>query len=91
MSDGWRLKMMGNEWAFTRSVCAVAPYNDDIAYAMRWTDETLTVYLKASGIEDAVLTDFDEVSYICNLGFANSLASVRNEQWPRVKMAATKG
>ena len=90
MSDGWRLKMMGNEWAYTRSVCAVAPFNDDIAYAMRWSDESLAVYLRASGIEDAVLTDFDEVSYICNTGFANSLASVRNEQWPRVKIAASK-
>ena len=85
LSDGWRVKMMGNEWAFTRSVCSVAPHDGDVAYAMRWSDESLAVYMKASGIEDSVLTDFDEVSFICNTGFANSLRWVQNEQWPKLK------
>jgi hypothetical protein len=92
MSDGWRTRMMGNEWANTRSVCGVVKFDGDIAFAMSfsWGNYPLNVSLKASGIEDSLLTDFDEVSYICNQGFANSLASVRNEQWPRVKAAASK-
>jgi hypothetical protein len=90
IGDGWRVRMMGNEWAFTRSVCAVAKHNHDIAYAMRWSDESLAVYMQASGIENALLTDFDEVSYICNRGFASSLKAVRDEQWPKLSVTVKK-
>ena len=92
IGDGWRLRMMGNEWANTRSVCGVAKHMGDIAFAMSfsWGDFPLNVSLKASGIEDSVLTDFDEVSFICNQGFADSLAWVRGEQWPKLKLPAKK-
>lgn len=88
MGDGWRIRMMGNEWAFSRSACAVTPYKGDIAYAARWhagvggaEDGRLTVYLQASGIEDEWLTDFDEVGFLFRQGLANSLKAVQNEQW----------
>ncbi|MEQ1822030.1 MAG: M12 family metallo-peptidase [Fimbriimonadaceae bacterium] len=88
MSDGWRTKMLGNEWANTRSVCGVTNYQGDIAYAVRWhagvggaEDARLSVSLRASGIENEWLTDFDEVGYIFKTGLASSLQSVRDEQW----------
>ncbi|MEI8283025.1 MAG: M12 family metallo-peptidase, partial [Armatimonadota bacterium] len=37
LSDGWRVKMMGNEWANTRSVCGVAVHDGDIAFAMSFS------------------------------------------------------
>ena len=92
IGDGWRLRMMGNEWANTRCVCGVTKHEGDIAFAMSfsWGSFPTNVALKASGIEDTLLTDCDEISFVCNRGFSNSLASVRNEQWPRIKIAASK-
>ncbi len=92
MSDGWRTKMMGNEWANTRSVCGVAVHDGDIAFAMSfsWGSFPLNVSLKASGIENSLLTDFDEIGFVTQRGFAESLQWVRNEQWPRVKLPARK-
>ncbi|MBX3096874.1 MAG: hypothetical protein KF812_08430 [Fimbriimonadaceae bacterium] len=86
-SGGWRVKMMGNEWAFSRSVCAVTQHAGDIAYAYRWSggsnDHTLLITRRASGVEDEWLTDFDEVSFIFEQGLRNSLRQVQNEQWHR--------
>lgn len=92
MSDGWRTKMMGNEWANTRSVCDVAVHDGDIAFAMSfsWGSFPLNVSLKASGIENSLLTDFDEIGFVTKDGFAESLQWVRNEQWPRIKVSAKK-
>ncbi|MEQ1934318.1 MAG: hypothetical protein ABL962_10645, partial [Fimbriimonadaceae bacterium] len=88
LGDGWRTKMLGNEWANTRSVCGVTNYKGDIAYAVRWhagkggnEDARLTVSLRASGIENEWLTDFDEVGYVFKTGLARSLQNVRDEQW----------
>ena len=71
------------------SVCGVAKHNGDIAFAMSfsWGTLPLNVSLKASGIEDAVLTDFDEVGFVTQKGFAESLQAVRNVQWPKLKIA----
>ncbi|MCE9558865.1 MAG: zinc-dependent metalloprotease [Armatimonadetes bacterium] len=83
--EGWRIKMMGNEWANSRSVCAVTPYMKDVAYAYRWfsgdADNSIWLTLKASGIEDKVVTDFDEVKFIFEHGLQNSLHEVQKEQW----------
>lgn len=89
LGGGWRTKMMGNEWAFSRSVCAVAPYKGDIAYAYRWSggeeDGRILVSLEASGIENEWVTDFDEVGFIFKHGLSDSLRSVQKEQWVRKK------
>jgi hypothetical protein len=92
IGDGWRLRMMGNEWANTRSVCGVAKHDGDIAFAMSfsWGNFPLNVSLKASGIEDSLLTDFDEIGYVTQEGFADSIRWVQNEQWPKVKLPAKK-
>jgi len=89
LGGGWRVKMMGNEWAFSRSVCAVAQFNGDIAYAYRWSggdeDGRVLVSLRASGVEDEYVTDFDEVGFIFKHGLKDSLRSVQREQWVRKK------
>jgi len=84
---GWWIKMMGNEWANSRSVCGIAPHGDDISYAYRWfsgpEDNMVWGFWRASGIDKGVITDFDEVSFIFEHGLRDSLNAVRNEQWPR--------
>lgn len=81
---GWWIKMMGNEWANTRSVCSTTPYEGDVAYAYRWhggpEDNSIWLHLKGSGIDSGTITDFDEVTFIFEKGLKNSLQAVRNEQ-----------
>lgn len=84
---GWRTKMMGNEWAFSRSVCGAVLHAGDTAYVYRWhggpADHTMFLTWRASGIEDTELGDFDEVTFIQQHGLSNSLRAVRSEQWRR--------
>ncbi|MBX3111207.1 MAG: hypothetical protein KF857_04295 [Fimbriimonadaceae bacterium] len=83
--SGWWTKMMGNEWAFSRSVGGVCRFGGDIVYAYRWhggpEDNTVWLHRHGSGIHDGVVTDFDEVSYIFEQGLRDSLRAVQNEQW----------
>lgn len=83
LSDGWRTKMMINEWSYTNSVCGVALHNNDIAYAVRFNTYVphnhVRIWLQASGIENRLVTDFDEVGHIFNVGLQNSLQQVRAE------------
>ncbi len=85
--DGWWIKMMGNEWANSRSVASAVEFGGDMAYAYRWAggaeDGMAWISLRASGIEKGTITDFDEVGFIYKHGLRDSLNSVRNEQWPR--------
>lgn len=84
-ADGWRTKMMGNEWALSRSLAGACLYEGDIAYAYRWSggpeNNRLLVYLKASGVENSVIGDFDEVGFIARKGLKDSLKAVQKEQW----------
>lgn len=84
---GWWIKMLGNEWAFSRSVGSATEHNGDLAYAYRWhggpEDNMTWISMRASGIEKGVITDVNEVKYIFEQGLRNSLNNVRNEQWPR--------
>lgn len=84
-ADGWRTKMMGNEWALSRSLAGACFHDGDIAYAYRWSgggeNNRVLVYLRASGVESNVIGDFDEVGFIAKEGLKNSLESVRREQW----------
>lgn len=87
LGEGWRIKMMGNEWALSRSVCSAVPFQGDIAYAYRWSwgeqDHAILITRKASGIEDRWVTDFDEVKFIFEHGLQDSLRAVQREQWRR--------
>jgi hypothetical protein len=85
--DGWWIKMMGNEWANSRSVASAVEFEGDMAYAYRWygggEDGMAWISKRASGIEKGIITDFDEVGFIFKQGLRDSLNAVRNEQWPR--------
>jgi hypothetical protein len=85
--DGWWIKMMGNEWANSRSVASAVEFAGDMAYAYRWygggEDGMAWISMRASGIEKGIITDFDEVGFIFKKGLRDSLNAVRNEQWPR--------
>ncbi|MBS1710078.1 MAG: hypothetical protein JSS65_15310 [Armatimonadetes bacterium] len=82
---GWWIKMMGNEWANSRSVGGVCPYRGDVVYAYRWfsgpEDNTVWLHRRGSGIHNRVITDFDEVGYIFDHGLRDSLRAVQREQW----------
>jgi hypothetical protein len=83
MNDGWRVKMVGNEWANGMNLPGACFYRGDIAYAYRlgFGDgiQKISLSLNASGIEDRWLADFDEVSYIFETGLAESLGRVQKE------------
>lgn len=83
--SGWWIKMMGNEWANSRSVGAVCPFGGDIVYAYRWyggpEDNRVWLHRKGSGIHDQVITDFDDVSFIFEHGLHDSLRQVQRDQW----------
>ena len=85
--EGWWIKMMGNEWANSRSVASAVEFEGDMAYAYRWygggEDGMAWISKRASGIEKGIITDFDEVEFIFRKGLRDSLNAVRNEQWPR--------
>ncbi|MBS1705197.1 MAG: hypothetical protein JST40_04940 [Armatimonadetes bacterium] len=84
--NGWWIKMLGNEWANSRSVGSAVEFQGAIAYAYRWfggpEDNSVWITPNASGIEDGIITDFDEVTFIAEHGLRDSLNAVRNEQWP---------
>lgn len=85
LSGGWRTKMLGNEWAYTRSLSGVSVMGNEIVYVCRASgyapEGTVFLSLRASGVENQWLTDFDEIGFIQRQGLANSLAAVKREQW----------
>ncbi|MBX3114077.1 MAG: hypothetical protein KF836_05875 [Fimbriimonadaceae bacterium] len=83
LGDGWRVRMMGNEWAFSMNSPTAVLHGGDIAYAYRlaFGDGKQKIFLsqKASGIDDRWLTDFDEVAYVFQHGLQDSLRRVQRE------------
>lgn len=75
--DGWRTNLMGNEWSTTRSAPAATFYGNDIAYAVRWSggeiDNELLINLRASGVQDGIIADHDDVTHIRMYGLRRSL------------------
>jgi hypothetical protein len=74
---GWRTNLVGNEWVTTRSAVAGAAFGGDIAHAVRWfggdLDHELLVNLRASGIQDGIVADHDDVTFIRTTGLRRSL------------------
>lgn len=71
MDDGWRVRMMGNEWTLSRSGPAATLHRNDIAYAYRWNGSTtslpantLVLNLAASGIRNIPVADQDDIAVI---------------------------
>ncbi len=83
IGGGWRVRMMGNEWAFGMNSPAAILHDGDIAYAYRlaFGDGKQKIFLsrKASGVDDGWLTDFDEVAYVFQHGLQESLHTVQRE------------
>jgi len=84
MGDGWRIRMMGNEWAISQNPPAATLHRGDVAYAYRLgfsANETkLVLSLNASGVENAWLEDMDEVKFIMEQGLKESLRAVQRER-----------
>jgi hypothetical protein len=59
----------------------VAPYGIDYAYGVRWFKNELYVFFRGTGIDDALLTDFDEVGFIFAKGLHDSLNSIQQRIW----------
>lgn len=98
-TDAWTRQLMMNGWTLTRSASSAVMYGDDIAWAWRKDDDlgegrrgglhnTLHVYLSASGITDANLTDFDDVSWLASHGLRHSL---RRDIWRYVGTPCSGG
>jgi hypothetical protein len=76
----WTEQLMMNIWTRTRSAPSATLYRDDVAWGWR-VDEIgfpavpnmLQVFLRASGITDSGMTDFDDVSWIATRGMVESL------------------
>ncbi|MEZ5163448.1 MAG: hypothetical protein R2688_06795 [Fimbriimonadaceae bacterium] len=82
LSEGWRVKMMINEWSYSRSACGATFFNDEIVYAIRGygsKDGKTEIWLRASGIENKIIKDYDEVGHIFTKGLKDSLERVRKE------------
>jgi hypothetical protein len=75
--DGWRTSLVGNEWVTSRSAVAAAIFRGDIAHAVRWfggdSDHELLINVRASGIQDGIIADHDDVTFIRTTGLRRSL------------------
>lgn len=77
---GWLVKRYYDEWTQSRSAPAACWFKDDMLYAYRWvdggqgeTDNMLHVAYRGTGLQQATLGDFDDISYIRGFGLANSI------------------
>jgi hypothetical protein len=76
---------MLNEWELTLSAPAAVLYKDDIAFPHRvfrgttklHHNNVIRSFRQASGIYDAGMTDFDDVTFIATRGLRESLANAR--------------
>ncbi|HMS84561.1 MAG TPA: M12 family metallo-peptidase [Nitrospira sp.] len=80
--DGWRTRIMIDEWNTAQSPPAAALYNGHHAFALRWrhADDSIpnaVVFYRQTGIIDEPLRDFDDVTFIANRGLRDSLVGIR--------------
>jgi hypothetical protein len=84
VNGGWMVKRFYDEWTQSRSAPGAAWFNEDILYAYRWADGSqgdrdniLHVSYNGTGIEDAVMGDFDDVAFIRDFGMRHSILYLR--------------
>lgn len=79
-------RLMGNEWATTRTAPSATLYGGDIAYGWRINEmfpkdwhvrNRNAVHTGASGQTEKNITDFDDVTFVVTKGLRDSLAAVR--------------
>ncbi len=85
-NGGWLVKRYYDEWTQSRSAPAAMWFDGDMLYAYRWvdggqgdSDNILHVAYRGSGLQRAVLTDFDDLTYIRSFGLANSIPVLGRE------------
>lgn len=82
---GWLVKRYYDEWTQSRSAPAATWFKGEILYAYRWvdggqaaSDNTLHVAYRGTGLQEATLSDFDDISFVRNYGLANSIPLLWN-------------
>lgn len=85
-NGGWLVKRYYDEWTQSRSAPAAMWFNGDMLYAYRWvdggqgdSDNILHLAYRGSGLQTAVLTDFDDLTYVRTFGLANSIPVLGRE------------
>jgi len=81
VDGGWRLRRFYDEWTTTRWALGACCHGGDIALAFGWAntpgqdaDGNVHVSHHALGLGDGVLSDFDDVTHISEVGLAHSIA-----------------
>lgn len=84
VGGGWMVKRYYDEWTQSRSGPAAAWFGGDIIYAYRWVDGSqndrdniLHVSYNGTGIEEAVMGDFDDIGYMRDFGIRHSILYLR--------------
>lgn len=84
VNSGWMTKRIYDEWTQSRSGSAATWFDGDILYAYRWADGSqgdrdniLHVGYNGTGIESAVMGDFDDIGYIRDFGMRHSILYLR--------------
>ncbi|MFN0206670.1 MAG: hypothetical protein ACKVS6_10220 [Planctomycetota bacterium] len=80
-NDGWRLRRYYDEWTTSKSPIGACWHKNDLVLAFRWfgnvhgdEDDNLLVSHRGLGIQDSEIRDFDDVTYIAEIGLARSIA-----------------
>jgi len=80
IKDGWLTRRYYDEWTQSRSAPAAAWYRGDIVLASRWpgghpAESNLNLYVgyHGLGIESDPMGDFDDITFIANLGCERSV------------------
>jgi hypothetical protein len=72
VDGGWRIVKVRDDWSTSRSASAFVPFENDLAWAIRWRgyglENRLVLIRKASGISDVPFTDQDDVTHITKTG-----------------------
>ena len=80
---GWLVKRFYDEWTQSRSAPGVCFFRGDIAFALRWfgnvrgsENDNCMVGFFGRGIESQPMGDFDDISFIRDVGLSHSILCV---------------
>ena len=79
---GWQVRRYYDEWTQSRSAPGVCFFQGDIAFALRWfgnvrgsENDNCMVGFFGRGIESELMGDFDDISFIRDIGLSHSISS----------------
>jgi hypothetical protein len=80
VNGGWLTRRYYDEWTTSRSGPGVCFFRGDIFFAARWMggdgNDNLFVGFHGRGIESKPMGDFDDISFIRDIGMSHSIAGV---------------